>query len=92
MQYTCLVGCRLPSLDGYVAVCLVLTIDVYGPFVKPENKQRKEREREREREPDEYFNLKSKSLLRKVKRKCLKDVDSVFSPLPTYMPPPKLFY
>ena len=29
IQYTCLVGCRLPPLDGYVAVCLVLTIDVY---------------------------------------------------------------
>ena len=24
-----LVGCRLPPLDGYVAVCLVLTIEVY---------------------------------------------------------------
>ena len=23
-------GCRLPPLDGYVAVCLVLTIDIYG--------------------------------------------------------------
>ena len=29
VQYICLVGCRLPPLDGYVAVCLVLTIDVY---------------------------------------------------------------
>ena len=27
---TCLVGCRLPPLDGYVAVCLVLTIEVYA--------------------------------------------------------------
>ena len=26
---TCLVGCRLPPVDGYVAVCLVLTIEVY---------------------------------------------------------------
>ena len=26
---TCLIGCRLPPLDGYVAVCLVLTIEVY---------------------------------------------------------------
>ena len=29
-QYICLVGCRLPRLDGYVALCLVLTIEVYG--------------------------------------------------------------
>ena len=26
---TCLVGCRLPPLDSYVSVCLVLTIEVY---------------------------------------------------------------
>ena len=26
---TSLVGCRLPPVDGYVAVCLVLTIEVY---------------------------------------------------------------
>ena len=26
---TCLIGCRLPPLDGYVAVCLVLIIEVY---------------------------------------------------------------
>ena len=25
----CLVGCRLQPLDGYVSVCLVLTIEVY---------------------------------------------------------------
>ena len=30
MQYICLVGCRLTPLGGYVAVCLVLTIDVYA--------------------------------------------------------------
>ena len=24
------IGCRLPTLDGYVAVCLVLTIDIYA--------------------------------------------------------------
>ena len=30
VQYKCFVGCRLPPLDGYVAVCLVLTIDVYA--------------------------------------------------------------
>ena len=30
VQYICLVGCRLPPLDGYVAVCLVLTIEVYS--------------------------------------------------------------
>ena len=29
VQYICLIGCRLPPLDGYVAGCLVLTIDVY---------------------------------------------------------------
>ena len=29
VQYICLIGCRLPPLDGHVAVCLVLTIDVY---------------------------------------------------------------
>ena len=28
VQYTCLVRCRLPPLDDFVAVCLVLTIDV----------------------------------------------------------------
>ena len=27
---TCRVGCRHPPLDGYVAVCLVLIIEVYG--------------------------------------------------------------
>ena len=25
----CLIGCRLPPLDGYVSVCPVLTIDIY---------------------------------------------------------------
>ena len=30
VQYKGLVGCRLPPLDGYVSVCLVLTIEVYG--------------------------------------------------------------
>ena len=29
VQYTCLVGCRLPPLGGYVGMCLVLTIEVY---------------------------------------------------------------
>ena len=29
VQYICLIGCRLSPLDGYVAVRLVLTIDVY---------------------------------------------------------------
>ena len=28
---TCLVGCRFPPLDGYVAEGLVLTIEVYAP-------------------------------------------------------------
>ena len=28
VQFKCLVGCRLPPLDGYLAVCLFLTIDV----------------------------------------------------------------
>ena len=30
VQYKSLVGCKLPPLDGYVAVCLVLITDVYG--------------------------------------------------------------
>ena len=30
VQFICLVGCRLPSLDGYVSVCLVLTKEVFG--------------------------------------------------------------
>ena len=30
VQYICLVGCRLPPLDGYVAACLVLTIEIHG--------------------------------------------------------------
>ena len=30
VQYTCLVGCRLPPLDVNIAVCLVLTIEFYG--------------------------------------------------------------
>ena len=30
VQYICLVGCKIQPLDGYVAVCLVLTIDIYG--------------------------------------------------------------
>ena len=34
VQYTCLVGCRLPPLDCCVSVCLVLTIDVYGKVQK----------------------------------------------------------
>ena len=29
VKYICLIGCRLPPLDGYMAVCLVLTIEVY---------------------------------------------------------------
>ena len=36
LQYICLIGYRRPPIDGYVAVCLVLTIDVYDKmyFVK----------------------------------------------------------
>ena len=30
MQYLCLVGCKAQPVDGYVIVCLVLTIEVYG--------------------------------------------------------------
>ena len=30
VQNTCLVGCRLPPLDGSMAVCLVLTIELYA--------------------------------------------------------------
>ena len=30
MQYISLIGCKLPPLDGQVAVCLVLTVDVYA--------------------------------------------------------------
>ena len=30
VQFICLVECRLPPLDGYVSVCLVLTIEVYA--------------------------------------------------------------
>ena len=31
VQYICLIGCRLPPLDGYMAVCLVLAVvEVYG--------------------------------------------------------------
>ena len=29
VQYICCVGCKIPPVDGYVAVCLVLSIDVY---------------------------------------------------------------
>ena len=29
MKYIILIRCRLPPLDGYMSVCLVLTIDVY---------------------------------------------------------------
>ena len=29
VQYISLIGCKLPPLDGYVAVCLVLTIEVF---------------------------------------------------------------
>ena len=37
----CLIGCRLPPLDGYVGVCLVLTIEVYvgNRFVNVQPKQ-----------------------------------------------------
>ena len=36
MQYTCLVGCRLPPLNGYVAECLVLTKEFYASaFICP---------------------------------------------------------
>ena len=38
MQYICFIGCRLPPLSGYVAVCLVLTIDVYAGVDQIENK------------------------------------------------------
>ena len=31
----CLIGCRLPPLNGYVAVCLVLTIEVYALIYVP---------------------------------------------------------
>ena len=27
MEYMCLVGYKLPQVDGYLAVCLVLTIE-----------------------------------------------------------------
>ena len=30
VQYIFLIGCRLSPLDGYVSVCLVLTIVVFG--------------------------------------------------------------
>ena len=30
VQYISLVGWKLPQLDGYVAVCLVLTVEVYA--------------------------------------------------------------
>ena len=30
VQYISLFGCKLPQLDGYVAVCQVLTIKVYN--------------------------------------------------------------
>ena len=29
---TCSVGCKIQPVDGYVAVCLVLTIDIYGTY------------------------------------------------------------
>ena len=36
MQYTCLVGCRLPPLNGFVAECLVLTKEFYASaFICP---------------------------------------------------------
>ena len=35
MQYICLVGYKIVPVDGYLAVCLVLTIDVYGLTEKP---------------------------------------------------------
>ena len=37
----CLIGCRFPPLDGYVGVCLVLTIEVYvgNRFVNVQPKQ-----------------------------------------------------
>ena len=30
VQYICLIGCKIQSVDGYVAVCLGLTIDVFA--------------------------------------------------------------
>ena len=30
MQYICIFGCKIPPVDGYVAVCLDLTIEAYG--------------------------------------------------------------
>ena len=33
MQYMCLVGFKIPPENGYVAVCLVFTIEVYGAQV-----------------------------------------------------------
>ena len=29
-QYICLVGCQIQPVDGHVAVCLVLTLDVHA--------------------------------------------------------------
>ena len=31
-MYICLVGCRLPPLDGHVSVCLVLAMEVYDTW------------------------------------------------------------
>ena len=33
MKYICLIGCKLTSVDDYVDVCLVLTIEVYAGTV-----------------------------------------------------------
>ena len=33
----CLIGCRLPPLDAYVSMCLVLTIDVYAQLYSNAN-------------------------------------------------------
>ena len=33
-QYICLVGCKIQPVDGYVAVSLVLTIDIFDKASK----------------------------------------------------------
>ena len=42
MKYICLVGCILTPLDGYMAVCLVLRIDVHDISKAAESKQNKQ--------------------------------------------------
>ena len=63
LQYICLVGCKIQPVDGYVTVCLVLTIDIishkmvdvqYLPIMRQRKDQiSKKKKRDDQKQSDE---------------------------------------